>query len=1284
MLARFLDPRRLEDPQKGKITVTVKVPESPGGSTIDGTQGVSATTHDSRMPIGTSSDHDNPSSASATSGNQGTSVAVKNDRDDTLEIDGKVDRADFEGSIMVAKTGDERKVVSSHAKKEKTSKKTRTGGRDSTSFGGSVVTHRDEIAPRSEVASTIIWSMCPMNISFMTEINSRDERILYTAMICVSALMLVLLTITLVLLAYARRTRSPLACVTAECQAAFDYLTRLVNASRDACSDFYGYVCDSWLERRKDGGSFRKDNIAAWLTLINDVPHARPMNISFMTEINSRDERILYTAMICVSALMLVLLTITLVLLAYARRTRSPLACVTAECQAAFDYLTRLVNASRDACSDFYGYVWHDGVGSAGVRVMRHVYGNCHHYVSTKSTSLSFEKTLASARQQLNWTQVRSARSYKDLVEHLVQAAILSGCHTIMRMEVFRDYHEVIVSLTRGESLLRKLTTTGDRQDLEKALEGVLKDDLDKIVEVDLAVDAELYSNRSAEWREEPEVTMPLREILQGIFPNVSVADWVQAFDHVLLSSGKHVYASHASFATGVPYFRRAFREMADNNGIEVTALYAASHLDAEVLSLQLAREQIPPDAKKAARFCLNLVQRAFAHSSPKLISKLIEVRGGGSVLKAMYQNIKQRSQDFDVLFLWLPKTARPVVEKKIDLMTLVVASEESGPDLFESSGESEDEDYSPLLTYIETQSAEFVDMYLRTKSYSHARQARSLPTVRQLYVSRFEGRHELAYTPILHALVVPKLYEMSPYLYTTGVPSQFNYATVGALMSASIAGMMAPAALPPRRAVSALQIIRPQHASAVKLYNVSTRCLQRLHSRLGLQSDVAGNDDEQRRAMYIQAVSVRLAYEALLASFGPAATTKEFRALWPEAQRTFFIRFCLLSCDADQKPKPLSPRAGCLLPLHAMPEFADAFGINGMEVQKQLFLKFWKDPQYSARSTKVLFVGRFISELWSFAVWKAKTPERGGMRVMHQAYWNCHRYMSNQRKAPSFEVALKSAQRQLNSTQVRGARSADFRRQRSPGAQAILFPGRSLLPKLITADYREHLKKALRCVLKDEISTVATVDVAFDADVGGTSNTDQEEHEVAATLQDLLDALFPNVVVADWVHVFNDVLNSGYKPARSTDIAFVTGAPFFKKAFHNLADARGVATTALYVPTYLDAEVLTLEMSRERLLPHPEENAHFCVALAESCLTHSGPLIVAKLMDVKGSGHFLQAMYQEIAQIVHDARDLLTWLPDATQRKSASKVEMASTLMVPEDVMASAQAWSTYLFVSN
>ncbi|KAL3187257.1 hypothetical protein MRX96_025568 [Rhipicephalus microplus] len=108
-----------------------------------------------------------------------------------------------------------------------------------------------------------------LNVTFVTERNTKQECFLYGSMICVTAVICSVLVAILITAFFPNRALTPLACVTPECIAARDYLAGLINFSRDACGDFYGYVCDSWIAHRKHGGSFRGDSVAASLASIN-------------------------------------------------------------------------------------------------------------------------------------------------------------------------------------------------------------------------------------------------------------------------------------------------------------------------------------------------------------------------------------------------------------------------------------------------------------------------------------------------------------------------------------------------------------------------------------------------------------------------------------------------------------------------------------------------------------------------------------------------------------------------------------------------------------------------------------------------------------------------------------------------------------------------------------------------------------------------------------------------------------------------------------------------------
>ncbi|KAH9372603.1 hypothetical protein HPB48_019122 [Haemaphysalis longicornis] len=254
-------------------------------------------------------------------------------------------------------------------------------------------------------------------------------------------------------------------------------------------------------------------------------------------------------------------------------------------------------------------------------------------------------------------------------------------------------------------------------------------------------------------------------------------------------------------------------------------------------------------------------------------------------------------------------------------------------------SGGPDAADYAPHLVELDMPrgATHFVELYLKVVRRDHELRMRKPPMLEQRELLRMESRAELAYSPLLHALVVPTTYQRAPYLYaTTRVPTYFNYGTLGALIGTGIADVIAPPAT-----ISTPKMVDGETPAgtawwtekALVRYNTSAACLQHLHTRLELPRPWGRRLALHGRAMFLRALGLRLAYDGLLASLGPQMDNDEFRKLWPEAQAEFFARFCLLSCDADQLPDPvLTPRASCLLPLHNMREFGATFDCSARE----------------------------------------------------------------------------------------------------------------------------------------------------------------------------------------------------------------------------------------------------------------------------------------------------------------------------------------------------------------
>ncbi|XP_070383777.1 uncharacterized protein [Dermacentor albipictus] len=686
------------------------------------------------------------------------------------------------------------------------------------------------------------WSFYPLNVSFVTEEEMRKECLVYGSVVCLSSVLFSMLVAFLLLAFFPNRALTPLVCATAECVAARDYLASLINTSRDTCGDFYGYVCDSWIARRKDAGSFLGDSMTASLASINESLWRK--------------------------------------------------------------------NAEGD---------------SPDLRLARRVYQVCRRYMSGSSDTATLRETLESARKLLSWALIRDCRDYHALVALLVRTSLLVGFHTVLVTELFGENGRTVLRFTCGRSLVRKLATAGKRIDLQATLRTIVGHDfkdIHTILEVDELAGGNLDGPDCAASVEQADVVGPLSLFVGGIVPGVDANSWAQAVEEVLASSGENASQfSDSAVASGAAGFRRAFLSVVSAGGVEVSALYLATHLDVEIVSLELSRRH--SDSEGAARICVALCRRPLAHSWSSLVAKMLNVRGSEEPLWTMFDQIKAMAHE-TTMFAWLPEVMRRVAAGKISGVNLEVASE----DVSSNSARTGDatDPYASLLATSEERNATFVELFVRAMSVAHGLRIRSPPTRSQCAVSQLEERHEVAYLSATSSMVVPTLYRRAPLLYATSVPPHFNYATVGAVLATRIVDVVAP------DLGTEVGQGTSQHAdvwwarAAWRQFNASALCLQRLHERLGLRHRASGGEP-QRRDMLLRAQGLRLAYDALVASLGPVVSDAHLRAHWHEAQVVFFVRFCLLSCDADQhRQAALSSRARCLVPLHNMPEFGAAF----------------------------------------------------------------------------------------------------------------------------------------------------------------------------------------------------------------------------------------------------------------------------------------------------------------------------------------------------------------------
>ncbi|XP_075543541.1 uncharacterized protein LOC142578002 [Dermacentor variabilis] len=308
-----------------------------------------------------------------------------------------------------------------------------------------------------------------------------------------------------------------------------------------------------------------------------------------------------------------------------------------------------------------------------GAHVVRGLYQKCHRYVSEKATtSTDFNETLEAARRDLNWTLIRGASSFHDLVALVARTSLLAGFHTVFALNLLNENGKVLLRLSAGKSLLCKLTLSWSRKELEGHLRRVIDDvqELTQVLRLDDVVADDLGCEDDSGAAMDDE-SVPLSTLFADLAPGVNASDWVDILYALVLPSA---YFSDVALMSRADSVRTAFGKIYDLDDVSAAAKYLASHLDADLLFLELSKERVAADAAATASFCLALARRCLSHAWPQLVARLLDLGHSTQVLLTMYRELKKSRRAS--VFKWLMDASRGAVKEKIARAGLVIVSE--------------------------------------------------------------------------------------------------------------------------------------------------------------------------------------------------------------------------------------------------------------------------------------------------------------------------------------------------------------------------------------------------------------------------------------------------------------------------------------------------------------------------------------------------------------------------------------------------------------------------------
>ncbi|KAH7939950.1 hypothetical protein HPB52_019552 [Rhipicephalus sanguineus] len=680
---------------------------------------------------------------------------------------------------------------------------------------------------------------------------------------------------------------------------------------------------------------------------------------------HSAEQRITTTGMLC-GALFVVCVaaaSITLVIMSYGESTNE-VACVAPRCLEVRSDLYGLVNATADPCVNFYDHVcghWMDresggsfrddnvrasqvklqqAIASGryvkyeteGASVLNQVYAACERYMATETT---LAEIMRAADALLSLSTLRRADSNAKVAGFLMRTSIETGLYTVATIMIVRDGAEEPLYLAPSWSLTKRFLRNGDVKDARTSdndswrfILQVLEafpdvQNATSVAQLLYWLDADL--NMALQLPRKPVVERsPLDVAFEGLVDGVTVTQWMKAAN-MILPAWRALGRRGVVLMRNPKIVKNVFGVLF-SKGTRTAALYVSAYVASYVAVMERDKLRVRSGEITVPWSCLNRASECLTKTWPQLVGKLVNSQGSVPIIEDMFATIKKVST-YPKVFTWLGERSRALASEEL-ASTPAVIQEPIDPKVnysgLDISGSAHGDNGSLFTRSNTLEDDSFVSQYILARRHDLQVRRVSPPTLRELYSVRHGYSGDVAYSQRVGVVVVPGLYQMEPYVYNSDVPAYFSYGTVGALLASQVAKIMHPNYAGVRQSGS--WWARDTHDR----YSRRIRCLVDLHYRLGFKDHVAGSPQEQQATMYTVVQGLRLAFDSMEADFRDHAPNYGvFSAYWPEAVRIFFMRYCLLWCSASQRPNPLTPREMCLLPVHNMPEFAEAFGCS-------------------------------------------------------------------------------------------------------------------------------------------------------------------------------------------------------------------------------------------------------------------------------------------------------------------------------------------------------------------
>ncbi|XP_064485328.1 uncharacterized protein LOC135397647 isoform X2 [Ornithodoros turicata] len=661
-------------------------------------------------------------------------------------------------------------------------------------------------------------------------------------------------------------------------------------------------------------GQRRKSSVRFGPAIIREITE---MHLTTKIEENMRGHALPFA--IAISFAVIVCGVMVFLIVLFPGRDRDFEPCVSHVCRSALNYLDSVSNKDVNPCDDFYTNVCFKWTRSSstfledvvdqfynsfhtsmmlegselpsryGEHIMKSTYRACYHFVTKQGDSMRrILKLVEFDRNKMS--------DMKQLLIWLAKLSLEKGLESIFRFTVAKwETKAVFWHLIRGRSLMQRFgENSADGNfalyisELTRSM-NISSELVDEIVKLDY----EIYNGTMEDEDEQP-VGRPVSELAR-LSSHVSLKDWLQTLNAVQRTSALN---SNGMFlATGFDATVKAIDAIATGREV-VRAPYIYIQVAAELLRFDYQRRF--KNYTGVPMFCLGASMKLLTHTWSFLVTRFVTQPRKDREMKDVFNSVLDVSIERNRT-AWLDRKTRDhitaVLEDVAVMNFSVVEAEMNGVD-YSNRGMSADF-LAAYLQLLEHEASLLIEVPLR-------RDVEIINEIQYNGIIRYVGK-----SPVI---VVPTASTSAPLLYGGTIPHYFNFGTVGTLLAKELSRKIRPFSNG-----RASPLWSPGGITAVK---PTLRCLQK-------QVGINGTRSDDYEGLFEWSRSVWVAYDAMLRDIQKRIEgVQNVHLHLEEAKKTFFRRFCLVSCGKDSRSSSgLDSNVRCNMPLQNMPEFATTFG---------------------------------------------------------------------------------------------------------------------------------------------------------------------------------------------------------------------------------------------------------------------------------------------------------------------------------------------------------------------